>query len=99
MFDRGVLSYDDCYVLAQIYINRCPRVKSILRKRFKYVFIDETQDLQEHQLEIMDQLFCDDSVCFQRIGDVNQSISMSVQTRRIVHGNQEKYRHLTTLCD
>lgn len=74
MFDRGVLSYDDCYVLAQIYINRCPRVKSILRKRFKYVFIDETQDLQEHQLEIMDQLFCDDSVCFQRIGDVNQSI-------------------------
>lgn len=22
----------------------------------------------------MDQLFCDDSVCFQRIGDVNQSI-------------------------
>lgn len=25
MFDRGVLSYDDCYVLAQIYINRCPR--------------------------------------------------------------------------
>ena len=74
MFDMGILSYDDCYVLAQIYINRCPRIKSILRKRFKYVFIDETQDLQEHQLEIMDQLFCDDSVCFQRIGDVNQSI-------------------------
>lgn len=74
MFDRGILSYDDCYVLAQIYINRSPRIKSILRKRFKYVFIDETQDLQEHQLEIMDQLFCDDSVCFQRIGDVNQSI-------------------------
>ena len=74
MFERGILSYDDCYVLAQIYINRCPRIKSILRKRFKYVFIDETQDLQEHQLEIMDQLFCEDSVCFQRIGDVNQSI-------------------------
>ena len=74
MFDRGILSYDDCYVLAQTYINRCPRIKSILRKRFKYVFIDETQDLQEHQLEIMDQLFSDDSVCFQRIGDVNQSI-------------------------
>ena len=74
MFDRGILSYDDCYVLAQIYINRCPRIKSILRERFKYVFIDETQDLQEHQLEIMDQLFSDDSVCFQRIGDVNQSI-------------------------
>lgn len=74
MLDRGILSYDDCYVLAQLYINRCPRIKSILRKRFKYVFIDETQDLQEHQLEIMDQLFCDDSVCFQRIDDVNQSI-------------------------
>lgn len=74
LFERGILSYEDCYAFAQLYINRFPRIKSIIRSRFKYVFIDETQDLQGFQLEIADQLFCDDSVCFQRIGDVNQSI-------------------------
>lgn len=74
MYEKGILNYDDCYVLAQMYINQFPRIKSILRKRFKYVFIDETQDLQDNQLFIMDQLFNEKTVCFQRIGDINQSI-------------------------
>lgn len=73
-YEKGILNYDDCYVLAQMYINTYPRIKTILRNRFKYVFIDETQDLQDYQLEIVDQIFYDDSVCVQRIGDVNQSI-------------------------
>lgn len=73
-FERGILNYDDCYVLAQMYINTNPRIKSILRNRFKYVFIDETQDLQDYQLEIVDQLFDNANVCLQRIGDINQSI-------------------------
>lgn len=74
ILQKGILSYDDCYALAQKYIYVFPRIKSILRARFKFVFIDETQDLQEHQLDLVNQLFCDDSVCYQRIGDVNQSI-------------------------
>lgn len=74
LIERGILNYEDCYMLAQLYVNKHPRIKSIIRNRFKYVFIDETQDLQEHQLDIVDQLFNNDSVCFQRIGDINQSI-------------------------
>lgn len=74
MFIKGILNYDDCYVLAQAYIAEHPSIKSILRKRFKYVFIDETQDLQGHQLEITDMVFDHETVCMQRIGDVNQSI-------------------------
>lgn len=73
-YERGILSYDDCYVLAQMYINNSPRIRSIIRSRFKYIFIDETQDMQGHQLDIVDQLFNHESVCFQRIGDINQSI-------------------------
>lgn len=74
IMEKGILSYDDCYAIAQKYIYVFPRIKSILRARFKFVFIDETQDLQVHQLDLVNQLFCDDSVCYQRIGDVNQSI-------------------------
>lgn len=74
LWEKGILSYEDCYVFAQMYINQYPRIKDIVRKRFQYVFIDETQDLQGHQLEITDQLFNYESACFQRIGDINQSI-------------------------
>lgn len=74
LLEKGILNYDDCYLLAQMYINKYPCVKPIVRNRFKYVFIDETQDLQEHQLNIIEQLFNDESVCIQRIGDINQSI-------------------------
>ena len=74
LLEKGILNYDDCYLLAQMFINKNPRIKSIIRNRFKYIFIDETQDLQEHQLDIVDQLFNDESVCLQRIGDINQSI-------------------------
>ena len=74
LWEKGILSYEDCYVFAQMYINQHPRIKDIVRKRFKYVFIDETQDLQGHQLDITDQLFNNENICFQRIGDVNQSI-------------------------
>lgn len=71
---RGILNYEDCYVLAQIYIYESPRIKSILRKRFPFVFVDETQDLQIHQLEIIDHIFNTTDVCLQRIGDENQAI-------------------------
>lgn len=74
LLERGILSYEDCYVLAQKYINDSPKIKDIIRKRFHYVFIDETQDLQDYQLDIIDQLFNNDKICFQRIGDINQSI-------------------------
>lgn len=74
LMDRGILTYYDCYELAQEYLNICPKMKEILSKRFPFVFIDETQDLQEHQLKIIDQLFDNDKVCLQRIGDINQTI-------------------------
>jgi len=74
LWEKGILSYDDCYAIAQLYINQHPQIKEIIRNRFKYVFIDETQDLQGHQLEMTDQLFANESICYQRVGDINQSI-------------------------
>lgn len=71
---KGILHYDDCYILADAYIRKYPFVKKTLRKRFKYVFIDETQDLKKYQLDLIDSIFDSDECCIQRIGDKNQTI-------------------------
>lgn len=74
LYERGILNYDDCYVFANLYIHRCPSVIRALCNRFPYVFIDETQDLQAHQIELIDRIFNNDTTCLQRIGDINQAI-------------------------
>ena len=79
---KGILHYDDCYILADAYIRKYPFVKMALRKRFKYVFIDETQDLKKYQLDLIDSIFDSAECCIQRIGDKNQTIF-----------NKEEYHH------
>lgn len=74
LMQEGVLHFDDCYFLADTYIRQYPQIVEILRKRFAYVFVDEAQDMQQHQLDLIDRCFSCDSVVLQRIGDPNQSI-------------------------
>lgn len=71
---KGVLHYDDCYFLADTYIHKYPFVVQALRKRFKYIFIDETQDLKKYQLDLIDYIFDCEDCCLQRVGDKNQTI-------------------------
>lgn len=70
----GILSYDDCYYLAETNIKEHTAIIDILRNRFAYVFVDEAQDMKEYQLKIIDKCFNCDSVVLQRIGDPNQAI-------------------------
>ena len=74
IINNGILHFDDCYYLAESYIKEYPGIIDILRKRFAYVFVDEAQDMQKHQLSIIDKCFNCDSVVLQRIGDPNQAI-------------------------
>lgn len=74
ILELGVLHYDDCYYLAEEYIQKYPEAINVLRKRFKYILIDETQDLQHHQLNLIDKIFYNSSCVLQRIGDPNQAI-------------------------
>lgn len=71
---KGILHYDDCYFLADTYIHKYPFVVQALRKRFKYIFIDETQDLKKYQLDLIDYIFDCNECCIQRVGDKNQTI-------------------------
>lgn len=76
LINEHILHYDDAYFLAKCYIIKYP-IKKILQKRFKYVFVDEMQDMDIHQYKLLETLFYDDGnslAYFQRIGDKNQAI-------------------------
>lgn len=76
LFEKGILHFDDCYFLAETYIFKYPQIKQHLQSRFKYVFIDEMQDLHKYQIDIIDKIFFSKTSgsIIQRIGDKNQAI-------------------------
>lgn len=76
IFSYGILAFEDCYFYGDRYIACHPQITTILQNRFKYIFIDETQDLEQYQLDVIESIFnTDGSTCvIQRIGDTNQSI-------------------------
>lgn len=70
---EGWLKYDEAYALAFRHIREHAKIIEFVRQRFPVVFVDEMQDMEQHQQEIIDLLFGQDTV-LQRIGDTNQSI-------------------------
>lgn len=76
LFANGILNFMDTFHITHWYLNQFPDLKTLIRERFRYIFIDETQDLEEYQLSLLESIFVsNNSKCtFQRIGDINQSI-------------------------
>lgn len=77
LIQKGYLHFDDAYTLAEFQLAIAPHNKILLQKRFKYVFVDEMQDMDIHQYELLEELFYDEGnsfAFFQRIGDKNQAI-------------------------
>jgi DNA helicase II / ATP-dependent DNA helicase PcrA len=82
----GILCYDDAYFLASCYLHRIPQIKSLLQSRFRYVFVDEMQDMGKHQYDLLEQLFFDGGRCssaYQRIGDRNQAIHSDAEVESV----------------
>lgn len=76
LLSNGILNYSDSYYLAKWFINNYPSIKEQLQLRFKFVFIDEMQDLEISQIELIDSIFDkgNSMTVVQRIGDINQAI-------------------------
>ena len=77
LLKRGLLYFDEAYCLANEYLIIFPELKKILQRRFRFVFIDETQDMSELQCDVLEKLFHTKQVvrhCYQTIGDRNQAI-------------------------
>jgi superfamily I DNA/RNA helicase len=74
---KEVLHYDDAYFLANLSFQVNPNVITLLQKRFKFVFVDEMQDMDVHQHNLIEMVFHPDQPSLsvlQRIGDKNQAI-------------------------
>lgn len=75
--EKGYLAFDDAYILAKQYVVRYPMIKKLLQKRFRYVFVDEMQDMGPHQHDLLEDIFYKKLMLrhvYQRIGDKNQAI-------------------------
>ena len=73
----GYLHFDDAYFLANTYLRKYTQIKNLLRIRFRYVFVDEMQDMDNHQYDLLENIFYNNGNSFsiyQRIGDKNQAI-------------------------
>lgn len=70
------IHYEDAYFFSSLYIKQCPSILNIIANRFRFVFVDEMQDMDVHQIGLLDKLFYQNPIVqtFQRIGDKNQSI-------------------------
>jgi len=77
VLNKWVISYDEAYYYWNLYIKKFPNIIKILQNRFKYVFIDEMQDMQKHQVDILEKIFYEEwnsASKLQRIWDTNQAI-------------------------
>ncbi|WP_305752309.1 UvrD-helicase domain-containing protein [Mammaliicoccus sciuri] len=70
---QGFLNFDDTFMFSQIFLQDT-KFQEILRKRFKYVFIDEFQDTTLDGLELLNKIFNKPENIIQLIGDPYQTI-------------------------
>jgi DNA helicase II / ATP-dependent DNA helicase PcrA len=71
---KEVISYEYAYNMAEAFIHKAPIIKRLIRLRFKFIFVDEMQDMEKHQHDLLEDLFFCENVVYQRIGDKNQAI-------------------------
>jgi len=76
---EGWILFRESFELANKYLDDHLIVKDIISNRFKFVFIDEMQDLKKYQIDLLEKVFhngCGKTV-IQRVGDINQAIYSS----------------------
>jgi DNA helicase-2/ATP-dependent DNA helicase PcrA len=78
----GCFSYADTTALALMYLEKYPRLREALCRRFPIVLVDEAQDTEEQQAELLDRLFLKGGV-LQRFGDDRQAILSSGSTEDV----------------
>jgi superfamily I DNA/RNA helicase len=74
IFEKGILSFQDAYSLAFRYCHELKNIQNILSSRFKYLFIDEMQDTDKHQIDIIEKVFDKQKTIIQQFGDHRQAI-------------------------
>ena len=73
IYKQGIVSFEDAFSLSSITLSDCPEISPILSNRFGFLFSDEMQDTQQHQMDIINAAF-NKSVTKQYFGDPDQAI-------------------------
>ncbi|OME30057.1 UvrD-helicase domain-containing protein [Paenibacillus sp. FSL E2-0274] len=69
----GYLEYDDTFLFSKVFLFDT-RLLDIIRRRFKYCFVDEFQDTSVSGLALLSKLFDTENNIMQMIGDPYQTI-------------------------
>lgn len=70
----GCFSFDDTFLFSKAALTN-EKIISLLRKRFKYIFIDEFQDTEKSSLELINRIFNHEGNIVQYIGDPYQTLN------------------------
>ncbi|MCF7753171.1 UvrD-helicase domain-containing protein [Paenibacillus xylanexedens] len=70
---QGYLEFDDTFPFAEAFLST-DYYQEILRRRFKFVFVDEFQDTKSLGASLLGQIFNTESCILQLIGDPYQTI-------------------------
>lgn len=85
LVNRGLFRFGDMTVLACRAIDACPAILERLRQRFPMVLLDEAQDTSGGQLRLLDRIFGNGVVAYQRLGDQNQTLYEGTGAAAEVH--------------
>lgn len=83
LLKKGVLNYNDAFSLALRSFNTFPNLKKVFSHRFSFVFIDEMQDTDTHQLKVIEKIFVNNKIILQCLGDPNQAIYHSTTKKEM----------------
>jgi len=94
---EGLIPYEFAYELGKYSLLKYPLLTKLLQKRFRYIFVDEMQDMESHQVNILEKLFRVKKTknhVFQRIGDNNQSIFSGLVHEDVIWESSEIQKSL-----
>ncbi len=66
--------YNMCHTLAYYIINNNPKIKDLISKTYKYIFLDEFQDMNVRHYDILKCIFNNQYNKICAVGDFNQAI-------------------------
>jgi len=71
---KDKLTFDQLTILALKIVHFSPDLMSTIRATYKYIFIDEFQDLNGHQYNFVKAIFCKSQSVVTVVGDTKQAI-------------------------
>ncbi|WP_050780581.1 UvrD-helicase domain-containing protein [Bacillus pseudomycoides] len=75
LFKSGFVTNKQCLELAKWYIEKYrDPIRRAISSRFNFVLLDEAQDTNELQYDLLNQLFYNNELSFQRYGDPYQAL-------------------------